>query len=144
MSEAVPSENFRLSDRFRHFLKISRIFENLFSNHPTLPHLKLFLCACYRRELWHATNYIKVLGSERNSANCYNKCSIYIPLCHKNSLAFFAANSPGAVNSIACIVTEVYRLYKPFTYLYLDARGKPSTMVSARMACRDGRPNAGT
>ena len=134
----VGMNNARKIDRFQHFPKKSLIFENLLSNHPTLVQPVLFLCACYGRELWHATNYIKVLGSERSSANTiwdyYIISSINIPLCYKNSLAFFTANSPGAVNNIACIVTEVYRLYKP----HLDARGKPSTMVSARRACRDG------
>ncbi len=110
-------------DRFRQFPNISRFSENLLSNHPTLVQPALFLRACYGRELWHATNHMKVLGSERTATNTirdyYIISSINIPLCYKNSLAFFIANSPGAVNSIACIVTEVYRLYKPFTYLYV-------------------------
>ena len=113
----VGMNNARRIDRFRYFPKKSRFFENLFSNHPTLAWLKLFLCACYGRELWHATNYIKVLGSERTSANTiwdyYIISLINTPLCYKKPRSIFAANSPGAVNSIACIVTEVYRLYKP-------------------------------
>ena len=68
-------------------------------NHLTLTHAKLVLRACCKRELWHATNCIKVLGSERNSANTiwdYYICfSIFIPLCYKNNSHFFAASSPG-------------------------------------------------
>ena len=125
----VGMHNTRRIDRFRHFPKFREFLEILFSNHPTLRWLKLFLCACYGRELWHATNCIKVLGPERSSANTirdyYIISSIYIPLCYKKPRSIFTANSPGAVNN-------------------LDARGKPSTMVSARMACRDGRQNACT
>ena len=115
----VGMHNTRRIDRFRHFPKFREFSEILFANHPTLVLPALFLYACYGRELWHATNYIKVLGSERSSANTiwdyYIKSSIDIPLCYKKPRSIFAANSPGAVNSIACIVTEVYRLYKPFT-----------------------------
>ncbi len=83
----VGMNNARKIDRFRHFPKISRIFKNLLSNHPTLTPPVLFLCAGYGREIWHATNYIKVLGSERTSANTiwdyYIISYINIPPAHK-------------------------------------------------------------
>ena len=65
----VRPRTIELGHRFRSFMKTNEISEILLSKHPTLSLLKLFLCACYGRELWHATNYIKVLGSERRSTN---------------------------------------------------------------------------
>ena len=80
----VGTNEQRNVDESHSFSSFSQNVRILLSNHPTLVPPGLFLCACYGRELWHATNYIKVLGSERSSANTiwdyYNKCSINIPL----------------------------------------------------------------